>query len=237
MKKNLFIALFSMALIAQMFQSVAAKETFVSLDSSDIDRLEAKYNSVRIEKENNQYQLSYIASALLDENGKALVKTSHRYMNVRRIIKIPVKIALKADVDFGGKIQVWGEGDDDVKTGNFKNISHLNLGDLFTDYEGFSGNLGLVLVGGGYTTLKAANGASLKEVNGSILFIGPAGTPVGINAGIEYFSFKLNISPLVQRVKVLDEVAFYQNGKLLKIVNIESVKTVDSLRSISLKAN
>ena len=61
MKKNLFIALFSMALIAQMFQSVAAKETFVSLDSSDIDRLEAKYNFVRIEKENNQYQLSYIA--------------------------------------------------------------------------------------------------------------------------------------------------------------------------------
>lgn len=196
-----------------------------------------KFQYVSILKEKKVYFLNYRSFGYYNSKGEQIDSLSgvRNYRIIYRNIKVPVKIELNEKSGFGNTIQLLGFGDDDIKTGDFKNLEGLRFGDLFTSYEGSSTNIGLTFIGGGYTTMTAANGATLKEGNGSILFIGPAGTPIGINSGIHHIKFDMTISTILKAVAVDYESRKYVEGKLVDIDEAEThSESMDEVAQIEL---
>lgn len=226
--KNLVLAAFSLILLSS---NASAK-----VDSELINESMPKFQTVRITKEKNLYFLNYISFGLYDSKGKQITFNDRvrSYQLIRRKIKMPVKIEFVEKSGFGNTIQFLGFGDDDLKTGSFKNITNLRLGDLLTTFNGTSTNIGLTFIGGGYTTMTAANGATLKEGNGSILFIGPAGTPVGVNSGIHYINFDMTISSSLRAVGVEYESEKFIEGKKVDIQNEVKVETLEDVSQLEL---
>lgn len=210
--------------------SFAQVHAFGEIKLEDAKKIVPNYQSVRIIKEKNQYFLDYRSHALLNAEGKQVSynEADKNTKIFRRNIKMPVNIKVENKSGFGGTIQYLGFGDDDVKTGNFKNLRNQRLGDLLTTFEGSSTNVGITFIGGGYTSMTSAAGAVLKEGNGSIMMIGPAGTPIGINLGIQRIHFDLTISSALKAVLV--EYQLELTGK--ETIVLSKVKEVQSLDDV-----
>ena len=220
-----FLAISGLALLSA--------NSFADLKLNDAIKLTPTFQSVRILKEKKAYFLQVISTTVITENGQTSQygKTGPNYQELTRRIKMPVNISVERTGGFGNKIQFLGFGDDDVKTGSFKNLNNLRIGDLLTSYEGTSTNIGLTFIGGGYTTMTSQTGATLKEGNGSITMIGPAGTPIGINAGLEYTTFTLNIASALKAVQV--DYDLKNRGDIARRMLDEKVTKVESLDEVS----
>lgn len=216
---------------------IATSNVWAKLDIELMKSVTPKFQMVNIVKENKQYFLSVKSHALFNNKGEQIdySNRSRSYQVIRRNIKIPVKVELVEKSGFGNTVQFLGFGDDDKKTGSFKNLTNLRLGDLLTTYDGSSTNIGLTFIGGGYTTMTASNGATLKEGNGSILFIGPAGTPIGINSGIHHINFDMTISTNFKAAEVVYDSVKYVDGKTVEVNDSESkVESLDELLQLQL---
>jgi len=207
---------------------------FAAVEVDLIKENTPKFQTLNISKENNLYFLNFRSFGMYNSKGQQIdfSKRDNNYKMIHRNIKIPIKIEVVDKTKVGNTVQFLGFGDDDVKTGDFKNLNNLRLSDLFTSYEGTSSNIGLTFIGGGYTTMTASNGATLKEGNGSILFIGPTGTPIGVNAGIHYREFTLNISTNFKAAKVEYTSTHYVDGK--KFGPTEELSRVESMDELLL---
>lgn len=219
------------ASLALLSSNVLAK-----VDINLINESIPKFQTINIVKEKKLYFLTYKSFGLYNNKGEQISfnDRARSYQLIKRTIKMPIKIELVEKSGFGNTIQFLGFGDDDLKTGSFKNLSNLRLGDLFTTFNGTSTNIGLTFIGGGYTTMTAANGATLKEGNGSILFIGPSGTPVGLNAGIHHINFDMTISSSLRAVAVEYESEKFVDGIKVDIQEETKVETLEDVSQLEL---
>lgn len=219
-----------------MAMTFAEAHAFGEIKLEDAKKIVPEYQTVRIIKEKNQYFLEYKSHALINPEGEQVTygEAGRSYKILRRDIKMPVSIKVENKSGFGKKLQFLGFGDDDVSTGDFKNLEKQRLGDLLTTYEGTSTNIGITFIGGGYTSMTSASGVTLKEGNGSIMMIGPAGTPIGINMGLQRISFDLTISSPLKAVLV--EYQLELAGKERTVLSkVKEVQSLDEVLQLELK--
>ena len=170
--------------------------------SINIDELKDKTNEYytypQIVKNDGVYFVKIYSTTYFDRNGNMLTRNQatslgDMYYNLNKVVKIPVNLVIEKHERFGGKYQFLGFGDDDARTGKFENYTNLKVEDLFSRYSGKSYNAGIVLIGGGYSKAISDKNIELSEGNGSIFLPGPAGMPIGINAGFEKLNFTFTI--------------------------------------------
>ncbi len=157
-----------------------------------------KANSVqtaRIIERDGLYLISIVSVTYFTSKGIPVYTGSipkERYF-LKREIELPVNITLRKIGGGGEFYQFIGFGDDDLKTGSFSNLNDGRIGDLLTSFKGRSTNIGLTLIGGGYSSVTSEKGIKMSEGNGSLFFIGPVGTPIGINTGFRFLKYELVI--------------------------------------------
>lgn len=167
------------------------------------------FHEASLVKENGKYYIWAAGETYFDKDGKILKSEqvnispfsgsfSQRiieyYWLIQRV-QIPVLVTTEVTSGGGNKFQFGGYGDSDRITGHFSKSSGFHIQDMFTQYQARSINVGLTFAGAGYTRAMSASGIKLSEGNGSIMFIGPTGLPMGINSGLEFVDYQMKVSP------------------------------------------
>jgi hypothetical protein len=176
------------------------------------------------------YSLKYF-----DRNGieKRYSHSKTEQYSLSTHIYIPVTITYSKHHRLGGKFQFLGFGDDDARTGDISNIENQKVQDLFTTYSGTSYNAGVVFIGGGYSKAIGQNGIKISEGNGSLLMIGPAGMPFGINAGLEKLDFEFTIKTPLKAALVEYNMTGTVDGNVIakevkkEVISLDEVLSAD----------
>jgi hypothetical protein len=208
-----------------MSLAIISFNSLAILQIDDVKDLATINGTIRVMKDHDQYKLFMFSYNYLDKDGKIiklpnglienLQTTAYKegkYILTKKIV-MPITISLKNSSKIGNSVQFFGYGDDDKATGEFSNFKNKKVENLFTTFKGKSYDLGLVFIGGGYTSAISKNGVKLSSGNATVLFPGPAGMPFGVNAGVERTEFELSISSPLKAVEVNYELTHLYQGK------------------------
>ncbi|MFP5520176.1 MAG: hypothetical protein ACLGGX_09750 [Bdellovibrionia bacterium] len=183
----------------QGFYSIEIKEHTPLIDKRRLDRANPIYNIV--------------------ESGKLYLLT--------RTIQIPIQIEAKQQGIIASYEKSF-KSDVDVKTNSFSNFSGQTVADLFGEYKGSAWNLGVVIIGAGYTRLKNENGIRMGEFNG--VFPPPATLNIGINAGLTAAFAQVKLVPLNQDIIVNYELEVRDiKQERLLMESEQEIKTLEEI--------
>jgi hypothetical protein len=224
-------------LAASMF--FTSMSSFAKLSIEDLAHLANENSFVKIVKEDNQYKLQINSLTNFDKDGNILRTWDTRLTSyvLSKKINMPIEITLTTKSKVGNSVQYLGFGDDDKITGHFNDVNYKKVQDLFATYHGTSTNVGLAIIGGGYTSVESETGISISEGNGSIFFIGPSGMPVGVNSGFERMKFDMNFKSSLSAVEVDFKLTEVINGKIASEENKEMVMSLEEVYSMPLYEN
>ncbi len=190
---------------------------------SDFDALKNKATSTQyanISIENGRYFLKLLGITYLDANGNDpsdtfSLKQKDGLAIVRRL-SVPVDVSVVVESGGGNFVQIGGWGDSDEKTGRISNIKDGRIADIFSAYKGVTWNIGLTFVGGGRSVLKSQLGAVISDSQFSLAFVGPAGTPIGINSGIVFENVEMKVSPVLATGILSYEIRDLKHNRTLR---------------------
>lgn len=178
-----------------MILSISSAAFSAVLTLEEVAPKASSYQSARILKRDGFHMISIISLTYFNSNGVPVApgRVPREHYFLKREIELPVNILIRKVGGGGEFYQFFGFGDDDLKTGSFNNLENGKIGDLLTSFTGFSTNIGVTLIGGGYSSVTSEKGVKVSEGNGSIFMVGPTGTPFGINAGFRPLKYELII--------------------------------------------
>jgi hypothetical protein len=154
-----------------------------------------------------------------------------RHSIIIRSIQIPVTTKLAVQ-EKGGSIQIGGFGDMDFSTGNFSQLDNRPVQSLFSTFSGKAFNVGVFMVGRGYSSAESADGIKFTD-NNLAFIVGPSGS-MGFNFGATYSRFSLTLSSQAKIVTVNEDKMQMDGDSIVSQTETSKDLTIDQVLKMNM---